>query len=86
MANPLAIAGSRSRYKLPDANPAGFWAGVWHGMIGPIMFVVSLFNPNVSMYEINNNGRWYEFGFLIGISGSVGGSGASSTSVTYYGY
>ncbi len=79
MANPLAIAGPNSKYKLPDANPAGFLAGVWHGMVGPIMFFVSLVTPNVSMYETNNNGRWYEFGFLMEISGSVGGSGASST-------
>jgi len=82
MANPLAIAGSDSKYKALGATPAGFWAGLWHGIIAPIAFVVSLFNPNVSMYETNNNGRWYEFGFLIGISGSVGGSGASSTHIT----
>ena len=82
MANPLSVAGPSSKYKEPGANPAGFWAGLWHGLITPITFLVSLFNPNVSMYETNNNGRWYEFGFLIGISGSVGGSGASSTHIT----
>ena len=78
MANPLAVAGTNSKYKQLDASPAGFWAGVWHGLIAPITFIVSLFNPSVGIYEINNNGRWYDFGFLIGISGSVGGGGASS--------
>ncbi|MHC4757445.1 MAG: hypothetical protein ACYTE8_02195 [Planctomycetota bacterium] len=78
MANPLAIAGANSKYKQLDAIPAGFWSGVWHGLIAPIAFVISLFNPNVSIYETNNNGRWYEFGFLIGISGSLGGGGAST--------
>ena len=78
MANALAVAGSNSKYKQPGASPAGFWAGVWHGLIAPIPFIVSLFNPSVGIYEINNNGRWYDFGFLIGISGSVGGGGASS--------
>ena len=82
MANPLSVAGPNSKYKALGAYPAGFWAGLWHGIIAPIAFVVSLFNSNVSIYEINNNGRWYEFGFLIGISGSIGGSGASSTQIT----
>ncbi|MBW2664359.1 MAG: hypothetical protein JRD93_20880 [Deltaproteobacteria bacterium] len=78
MANPLAVAGTNSKYKHPDASPAGFWAGVWHGLIAPIVFIVSLFNSSVGIYEINNNGRWYDFGFMIGISGSLGGGGASS--------
>ena len=78
MANILAVAGTNSKYKQPGASPAGFWAGVWHGLIAPIVFIVSLFNPSVGIYEINNNGRWYDFGFLIGISGSIGGGGASS--------
>ena len=78
MANPLAVAGTNSKYKQPAAIPAGFWAGVWHGLIAPIVFIVSLFNSSVGIYEINNNGRWYDFGFMIGISGSLGGGGASS--------
>jgi hypothetical protein len=78
MANQLAVAGTNSKYKHPGASPAGFLAGVWHGFIAPIVFIVSLFNSNVGIYEINNNGRWYDFGFLIGLSGSLGGSGASS--------
>jgi len=82
MANPLAVAGPNSKYKQLGADPAGFWAGLWHGLIAPIVFIVSLFNSNVSIYEIKNNGRWYDFGFLIGISGSLGGSGASSTQLS----
>ena len=45
---------------------AGFWTGLWHGMICPIAFVISFFNSSVSMYEVHNNGNWYNFGFLIG--------------------
>ena len=65
MANPLAIAGSNSKYKLPDTSPAGFWAGLWHGMIALIIFIVSLFNQNVNIYETDNNGRCYNLGFMI---------------------
>lgn len=60
---------------LPD-DPYGFWAGVWHGWIAPIAFIGSLFNDDIAVYAINNNGGWYTFGFLLGI-------GAFSSSVTY---
>jgi len=77
MANELSVAGPGSKYKLPDAEPAGFWAGFWHGIISPITFLVSLFNPNVRIYETNNKGVIYDFGFLLGASGSIGGSGTT---------
>jgi hypothetical protein len=67
MANILSVAGSHSKYKELDARPAGFLGGFWHGLIAPIVFLVSLFVPGVSIYETNNNGRWYEFGFIVGI-------------------
>jgi len=68
MANILAVAGPNSRYKLPGAKPAGFLAGFWHGMIAPIVFIISLFNSKVRIYETNNKGLWYDFGFFIGIA------------------
>ncbi len=77
MANALAVAGPNSKYEQPDAAPAGFLAGLWHGLILPITFIVSLFNMNVRIYETNNSGRWYDFGFLIGVSSSFGGSGST---------
>jgi hypothetical protein len=73
MANKLAVAGPNSVFKLPDAKPAGFWAGYWHGLIAPLTFLVSLLNPDVRMYETNNNGGWYDFGFILGASSSLGG-------------
>ena len=72
MANSLSVAGLNSKYKEPGANPAGFLGGLWHGMIAPITFIVSLFVDGVSIYETNNNGRWYEFGFMLGIGAYAG--------------
>jgi hypothetical protein len=80
MSNVLAVAGPGSRFQVPGAGPAGFWAGFWHGLISPITFLVSLFSPNVRIYETNNRGRWYDFGFIIGVSGAFGGGG---TTVVY---
>jgi hypothetical protein len=73
MANKLAAPGPDSVFKLPDAKPAGFWAGWWHGSILPVTFVISLFKPGVGIYETNNNGAWYNLGFLLGASSSLGG-------------
>ena len=54
-------------------KPAGFWRGLWHGIIVVIAFIVSWFKSSVSVYEVHNNGFWYNLGFLIGISGILGG-------------
>ena len=78
MSNILLVPGPNSKYKLPGADPAGFWPGLWHGMICPITFIVSLFNPGVRIYETNNRGRLYDFGFIIGISGASGGGGSTA--------
>jgi hypothetical protein len=52
---------------------AGFWLGLWHGIIVPITFIISLFNQNVNIYAVHNNGGWYNAGFLIGLGLFWGG-------------
>lgn len=59
----------------PAGKVAGFWQGLWHGVIAPITFVVSLFNKNVGVYEVHNNGGWYNFGFILGVMIIFGGGG-----------
>ncbi|MGH8945107.1 MAG: hypothetical protein ACRDVL_03045 [Acidimicrobiia bacterium] len=49
-----------------DGDVAGFWLGLWHGFIAPITFFISLFSDNVNLYEVHNNGNWYDFGFVLG--------------------
>lgn len=61
-------------------QPAGFWLGLWQGLIVPITFVISLFTDHVNIYEVNNNGNWYDFGYVLGLSCAFG-SGAGSRSV-----
>ena len=60
-----------------DGIVAGFWRGLWHGLIAPITFVISLFSKNVQMHEVHNSGSWYNFGFLFGICAAVGGGPAA---------
>ncbi|HAH24594.1 MAG TPA: hypothetical protein DCL77_12725 [Prolixibacteraceae bacterium] len=52
----------------------GFFGGLWHGIIAPVSFVISLFSDHVAVWAVNNNGGWYAFGFLIGV-GSLGFGG-----------
>ena len=48
-------------------SPAGFWYGFWHGVISLISLIIHIFNNDVFVYEINNTGGWYDFGFLFGV-------------------
>jgi len=58
---------------VPPDEQAGFWLGLWQGFISPITFIVSLFNSQVNIYEVNNDGNWYNFGFMIGVAIAFGG-------------
>lgn len=71
----LSCAPGNNRWD-QDINPgheAGFWAGIWHGLIIIVTFIVSLFTKEVGVYEISNTGWPYNLGFLIGLFCSVGG-------------
>ena len=61
------------------SSGAGFWLGLWHGIIIPVTFVISLFNDNVSIYDVDNNGNWYDFGFMLGIAGPFSGIGGGAS-------
>jgi len=52
----------------------GFWLGLWQGFIAPITFLVSLFTDGLRIYAFPNAGRWYDFGFMLGIGGFSGGA------------
>ncbi len=55
------------------ARPAGFWMGIWHGWIAPIALIWSLFDPAIGIYEVHNNGFWYNFGYYMAIISGFGG-------------
>ncbi len=62
------VAGPNKLEKTPneEGNVAGFWKGIWHGLISPITFIISVFSESVRFYEVHNNGSWYNFGFVLG--------------------
>ncbi len=56
-----------------EQSPAGFFMGVWHGWIAPLSLIVGLFNHGVRIYEVNNTGWWYDFGYYIAVIAGFGG-------------
>lgn len=62
-------------------DPA-FIRGLIDGVLAPISFVLSLFSDTIRMYAYPNIGRWYDFGFLLGLS-AWGGGGATATRYVY---
>jgi len=59
-------------------SPAGFWYGLWHGMIAVISLIIHVFNESIVVYEIDNIGGWYDLGFLLGIM-CIWGGGSHAT-------
>jgi hypothetical protein len=50
----------------PSEHVYGFWGGTWHGMIMIPSFIGSIIWDDVAIYAVNNNGGWYDFGFIGG--------------------
>lgn len=74
----LALCGcTAGEPQFTPEEPANFWLGLWHGAISMITLVVGIFEPTVEVYERNNTGGWYDFGFLLGVI-SIWGGGSSA--------
>ena len=69
----LSCAPGNDRWdqKINPGHRAGFWAGLWHGLIIIVTFVISLFNNRIGIYEANNTSWSYNLGFLIGLCFSI---------------
>jgi hypothetical protein len=54
---------------------ASFWLGLWQGFIAPFVLVASLLKSDLNVYEVHNNGAWYNFGYLFSLTCFFGGGG-----------
>ncbi|WP_242511426.1 hypothetical protein [Pengzhenrongella frigida] len=75
-------AGPNDSVGVGNPDVAGFWLGLWQGLISPITFLVSLFNSDVNIYEVHNNGNWYNFGFMLGVSAVFSGGAGSGAAAS----
>jgi len=66
----LTTPGANPLLNEPDENGrlAGLGQGLWHGLIAPVTLVSSFLNENAQIYEVHNNGKEYNLGFLIGVA------------------
>ena len=71
----LFFIGCAANNEMYVEKPAGFWAGLWHGLIIIVAFIISLFTDTVGVYELNNSGGWYNFGFVLGVLIALGHGG-----------
>ena len=51
-----------------NGRVADIGQGLWHGLIAPVTLIISFFNEDVQMYEVHNNGKEYNLGYLIGVA------------------
>ena len=68
---------TQRQFSMPGPNPevdkpaenglvAGILQGLWHGFISPVTVILSFFRENAQMYEVHNDGKEYNAGFLLG--------------------
>jgi hypothetical protein len=67
---PVYAPGPNPTLNTADARGhiAGIWMGIWHGFISPVTLVESIFNGNVGMYDVHNDGNLYNLGFFLGLA------------------
>lgn len=62
----------------------GFWNGLWDGLTSGWAFIFNLFGGHYGLYEVHNNGGWYDFGYYLGLSFLIkGGYNMGRNSVKY---
>ncbi len=62
--------------------PANGWLGIWQGLIVYLSFIASWFDNNIVLYQANNTGFWYNFGYLIGLWIAIGAFAGGSRART----
>ncbi|MEI6462481.1 MAG: hypothetical protein WCO33_02315 [bacterium] len=70
-----------NRTGMPTKNStevASFGLGLWQGLIICLTFITSWFDKNIVLYQVSNDGFWYNFGFIFGIMISIGAGAKSS--------
>ena len=76
LAASLLLIGCATQPERAVQEAPGFFMGLLHGFLIFFGFIGSLFT-DYRIYAFPNGGLWYDFGYLIGASAFLSGSGAS---------
>jgi hypothetical protein len=60
-----------------EYKEAGFFTGIWHGLIIIFSIIGKIFGADIGIYAEHNTGFFYWFGFIIGLGGLGGGGSAA---------
>lgn len=70
----LLLTGCATQPPPSGEDLPGFFSGFWNGLTIVFSFIGSLF-WDVRIYAFPNNGGWYDFGYVLGVSAALGGGG-----------
>ena len=73
----LWLAGCATQPHPDTYGSPGFFMGLFHGATMVFSLVASIFT-DTRIYAFPNSGGWYDFGYVLGAFGAVGGAGAGS--------
>lgn len=59
------------------SSQAGFFSGIWHGMIIVFSIIGKIFGADLGIYAEHNTGFTYWLGFILGIGAFGGGSSSA---------
>lgn len=68
---PFKVSAFVQQYQYDAYAPAGFFSGIWHGLLAPWSLFARWFIDDVGMYAFANTGWFYDAGFLFGVIGSL---------------
>lgn len=57
-----------------ESGEAGFFSGIWHGLIIVFSLIGKIFGSDIGMYAENNTGFLYWVGYIFGVVGLGGGA------------
>lgn len=60
-----------------ESSEAGFFSGIWHGVIIVFSIIGKIFGANIGIYAEHNTGFFYWIGFILGIGAFGGGSSSA---------
>lgn len=73
----VVLASCATQPAVTAYDPPGFLSGLLHGFLIFFSLVASIFTEH-RIYAFPNSGGWYDFGFFLGASSFLGGSGAGA--------
>lgn len=68
---PHGVFAFAQEYQYSTYDPAGFFSGIWNGLLAPWTLIARWFVHDIVMYAIPNTGWFYDFGFLLGVIFSI---------------